>query len=64
MSISNLTKSIGKFIFGLTVCIGVAVIIVLAFLAALVFLGYCAKLYAQFFMLGWNLGPSLFKNFL
>jgi hypothetical protein len=37
---------------------------VLAFLAALVFLGFCAKLYAQFFMLGWNLGPNLFKNFL
>jgi hypothetical protein len=36
----------------------------LAFLAALVLLGYCAKLYAQFFILGWNLGPDLFKNLL
>jgi hypothetical protein len=36
----------------------------LAFLAALVFLGFIAKTYAQFFMLGWNLGPDLFKNLL
>jgi len=64
MSISNLIKSIGKCIFGLTVCIGVAVIIVLAFLAALVFLGFIAKAYAQFFMIGWNFGPDLFKNLL
>ena len=64
MSISNLINLIGKFIFGLTVSIGVAVIIVLAFLAALVFLGLIAKMYAQFFMLGWNFGPDLFKNLL
>jgi hypothetical protein len=36
----------------------------LAFFAALVFLGFIAKMYAQFFMLGWNFGPDLFKNFL
>jgi len=60
MSISNLIKSIWKFILTVGWCLGFG----LAFLAALVFLGFMAKLYAQFFMLGWNLGPSLFKNFL
>jgi hypothetical protein len=60
MSISNLIKSIWKFILMVGWCLGFC----LAFFAALVFLGLIAKMYAQFFMLGWNFGPDLFKNLL
>jgi len=52
--ISNLIYSIGKFIFGLAVVVGVCGIFVLVAVLAPIVLGLVAKPIFQLFMIGWN----------